>query len=251
MQRLTRGRAAEMLNSLEEPEIAYNENGRDADMHDDFGTPADENDFTVLSPTEDVSEARLERSELSRYLMAKSFFDCREFDRCAAVFLPMTLPKGEIAVVKQKSHNKTPHHGAGSELVDGAPHLSQKALFLALYAQYMAGEKRKDEESETLLGPNDGGATVNRELVSIQRHLKARFIHHSKRNLQSQGWLEYLYGIVLAKQKNLDEAKDWLIKSVNLYEYNWGAWQELGDLVENVQEVSIFEKGVHNTANPM
>jgi len=234
-----RERAAEMLNSLEEPEVSYNGTGNDSEMHDDFGTSADEDVFTVLSPTEDPSEARLERSELSRYLMAKSFFDCREFDRCAAVFLPMTLPKGEIAVVKPKSHAKPPHHGAPSELVDGAPQLSQKAIFLALYAQYMAGEKRKDEESETLLGPNDGGATVNRELVSIQRHLKARFIHQSKQKVQSQGWLEYLYGIVLAKQKNVEEAKDWLIKSVNLYEYNWGAWQELGDLVENVQEVCI------------
>jgi len=232
-------RAAEMLNSLEEPEVSYNGTSNDSEMHDDFSTSAEEDVFTVLSSTEDANEARLERSELSRYLMAKSFFDCREFDRCAAVFLPMTLPKGEIAVVKSKSHTKTPNHGAPSELVDGAPHLSQKALFLTLYAQYMAGEKRKDEESETLLGPNDGSATVNRELVSIQRHLKARFVHHSKRKVQSQGWLEYLYGIVLAKQKNLEEAKAWLIKSVNLYEYNWGAWQELGDLVENVQEVCI------------
>jgi len=231
-------RAAEMLNSLEEPEAAYNGTDQDSDMHDDFGLAANEDVFSVLSPTEDPSEARLERAELSRYLMAKSFFDCREFDRCAAVFLPMTLPKGEIAMVKPKSHTKTSRHDANSELLAQAPHLSQKALFLALYAQYMAGEKRKDEESETLLGPNDGGATVNRELVSIQRHLKARFVHHSKGKVQSQGWLEYLYGIVLAKQKNVEEAKDWLIKSVNLYEFNWGAWQELGDLVENVQDVS-------------
>lgn len=235
-----RERAAEMLNSLEEPEVSGSGTGNDSEMHDDFGTSADEDVFTVLSPTEDPDEARLERSELSRYLMAKSFFDCREFDRCAAVFLPMTLPKGEIAVVKPNPHTKTSQHAAKPEVVDGAFHLSQKALFLALYAQYMAGEKRKDEESETILGPNDGGATVNRELVSIQRHLKARFVHHSKRRIQSQGWLEYLYGIVLAKQKNVEEAKDWLIKSVNLYEYNWGAWQELGDLVENVQEVCIL-----------
>jgi anaphase-promoting complex subunit 8 len=32
------------------------------------------------------------------------------------------------------------------------PKLSQKSLFLALYAKYLAGEKRKEEETEMVLG---------------------------------------------------------------------------------------------------
>jgi anaphase-promoting complex subunit 8 len=45
------------------------------------------------------------------------------------------------------------------------------------------------------------------------------------------------YGIVLCKAKNEEEAKKWLIRSVNLYPYNWGAWQELGLMLETVDDV--------------
>jgi len=42
---------------------------------------------------------------------------------------------------------------------------------------------------------------------------------------------------VLCKAKNEEEAKKWLIRSVNLYPYNWGAWQELGLMLETVEDV--------------
>jgi len=210
------------------------ENG-DAEMQD--AEEADDND-AAFSTEEDPEEARLERRELSRYLLAKSYFDCREFDRCAAVFLPMTLPKGEIPVSKAKPATSTSTSSTSTSAATGQ--LSQKALFLALYAQYMVGEKRRDEESETILGPQDGAKTANRELLSIQQRLKAWFDQQAQAGSDtvSQGWLEYLYGIVLAKQKNEKEAKEYLIRSVTIYQYNWGAWQELGDLINTVAEVS-------------
>lgn len=106
----------------------------------------------------------------------------------------------------------------------------------------MAGEKRRDEESETILGPQDGAKTANRELLSIQQRLKAWFDQQAQANIGtiSQGWLEYLYGIVLAKQKNDKEAKEYLIRSVTIYQFNWGAWQELGDLINTVADVSLY-----------
>ncbi|KAL8682479.1 MAG: hypothetical protein Q9224_006773, partial [Gallowayella concinna] len=51
---------------------------------------------------------------------------------------------------------------------------------------------------------------------------------------QNQGWLEYLYGIVLAKSNSTDDAKDYLVKSVNLNPFNWSAWLELRDLLGTV-----------------
>ena len=43
--------------------------------------------------------------------------------------------------------------------------------------------------------------------------------------------------MILAKGKNDDEARKWLIRSVNRYPYNWGAWQELSGLLGNVENV--------------
>src|ERR1051326_1591676 len=123
----------------------------------------------------DALEARLETQEIPKYLLAKTYFDCREFDRCANVFLPGIMPKlslqptspqmGKGKIAKGKTKVSTPSKPkANKEYYAG---LSQKALFLSLYARYMSGEKRKDEESEMILGPVDGGSTSNRELNGI------------------------------------------------------------------------------------
>lgn len=205
---------------------------------------------TVVTTQLESAEAKLEAQELHKYLLAKSYFDCREYDRCAAVFIPSRLPRGTVPTAspsKAKQPTPSPRKGKSKASTNPAisprnpfPRLSQKALFLALYAKYMSGEKRKDEDSEMVLGPQDGGTTVNKELVELGRGLEGWFAERKKEGQEErygQGWLEYLYGIVLAKGKNEEEAKSWLIRSVHLYPYNWGAWLELSELLGSVEEV--------------
>ncbi|KZF20198.1 TPR-like protein [Xylona heveae TC161] len=217
----------------------------------------------VLSANTDPHEARLEAQEAGKYLLAKSYFDCREYDRCAAIFLPSNLPRGPLNTApradiftdpispqsthKGKGKAKATDSDANASMASSEsafPRMSQKALFLSLYAKYLSGEKRKDEESEMILGPADGGTTMNRELVGLSRGLESWFAERERKSSatgeenSSQGWLEYLYGIVLAKGKNEAEAKKWLLKSVNLYPYNWGAWQELSDLLGSLEDLA-------------
>ena len=163
----------------------------------------------------------MESRERNRYLLAKAHFDCREFERCAAVFLPATQPRTPLTVKrtttetggnseknKAKARGSTgdrnfrgPYATSTQPVADQLPRLSQKSLFLALYARYLAGEKRRDEESEMILGPADKGSAVNRELLGITEILESYF--GPKQNLkQGGGWLEYLFGVVLAKGKN-------------------------------------------------
>ena len=197
----------------------------------------------------DPLEAQLEAKEQSRYLLAKTLFDCREFDRCAAVFLPQTLPQAPIAPSSPSGQRKTPvakgkarQSGSTNDLRPmNLSKISQKSLFLALYAKYMSGEKRKDEDSEMILGPADGGMTINKELNGVSSVLEQWFTASDEKR-EGQGWLEYLYGVVLSKGKNEELAKQWLLKSVHLYPYNWGAWQELGSLVGTTEEVRMSER---------
>ena len=213
----------------------------------------------IISPSLDPEEARLEAKELPKYFLAKSYFDCREFERCAAVFLPTTLPRGPLSEESPESQETTSPKMAKGKGKDGdsanisilpptnsLPKLSQRSLFLVLYAKYMAGEKRKDEESEMILGPSDGASTVNRELVGLSRNLEGWFADREAKGLRgtNQGWLEYLYGIVLAKGKVEDAAKKWLLASVRLYPWNWGAWLELSELLDSTEEVSGFTYGL-------
>lgn len=211
---------------------------------------------TYLSSNSDPEEARLEAQELPKYLLAKSYFDCREFDRCAAVFIPSVLPRGPLTptspnaktrtlpkAAKGKAKESSPHTAPDpTSISHGLPRLSQKSLFLAMYAKYMSGEKRKDEDSEMILGPADGGGTVNKELVGLARSLEGWFSDRAAKGLDgsNQGWLEYLYGIVLAKGKTEEDAKVWLIRSVHLCPFNWGAWLELKDLLNRFEDLQMI-----------
>lgn len=207
----------------------------------------------ILAGQSDPEEAALEAREINKYLLAKSFFDCREFDRCAAVFLPETI----LSSVIRASENMHQQPAAGPQdkgktqmpspqtpkLKPHAklPKLSQKSLFLALYAKLMAGEKRKDEDIEMVMGPHDSGKTVNKELVKIHKILHHWFqerdsVSASSRD-GSQGWLEYLYGVVLAKERNEKDAMEYLIRSVQAFPMNWGAWLEIANLVNSYTEV--------------
>ncbi|CAO2647137.1 Nn.00g080590.m01.CDS01 [Neocucurbitaria sp. VM-36] len=233
--------AAELLNSLP----SADDDGSDTDVDSpmsDAHLPHTPN----LVP-KDPAEARLEAREAQKFLLAKTYFDCREFDRCAAVFLPTALPKGPIqapatpsAKSKQASKGKakigTPTKSRFSP--DSISGLSQKSLFLALYAKYIAGEKRMNEDSEMILGPQDGAVTMNKELPGVSAVLEEWFKNLPGSGRQPQGWLEYLYGIVLAKGKNEKLAMDYLIKSVHQYTYNWAAWQELQGLLSTIEELN-------------
>jgi len=75
------------------------------------------------------------------------------------------------------------------------PKLSQKSLFLALYAKVISGEKKKDEEAGYVMGPQDVGTITNKQLLLVSRYLDAWFEERSMGDddaVGSQGWLEYL-----------------------------------------------------------
>ncbi|KAL1836702.1 hypothetical protein VTJ49DRAFT_4747 [Mycothermus thermophilus] len=229
--------AAELLDALPEPDL-------DSHMSEDVSEPTV---HPAFAPNPDPAEAALEAHELSRYLLAKSFFDCKEFERCAAVFLPEPLlasllgtDPADVAPSKGKAKGKARAVPAVSS--DYAlPELSQKSLFLALYAKIIAGEKHKDEEAEMIMGPQDSGAVVNKQLVVVSRFLARWFAERKADDADyppSQGFLEYLYGMVLAKEKNDNLALDYLMQSVHLFPWNWGAWQEITNLISRVEQLN-------------
>jgi anaphase-promoting complex subunit 8 len=229
--------AAELLHSLPTP---LDDDGSETDVD----SPMSE---TRSHSTKDAAELRIEAREAHKLLLAKTYFDCREHDRCAAVFLPSSSSSSAQGAPSSAPPSKGSARGKAKMATPTKPRpsvgvvlgLSQKALFLALYAKYIAGEKRMNEDSEMILGPQDGGVTMNKELSAISAVLEDWFANLPTSGRQPQGWLEYLYGIVLAKGKNEKQALDYFIRSVHLYSYNWGAWQELSNLLNTIDEVSL------------
>ncbi|KAK1305406.1 Anaphase-promoting complex subunit 8 [Acorus calamus] len=126
------------------------------------------------------------------YLLAKAYFDCREYRRAAHALRDQT---------------------------------GQKAVFLRGYSLYLAGEKRKEEEVIELEGPLGKSDSVNSELVPLERELSAL-----RRSSAIDSFGLYLYGIVLRDKGCESLARTVLVESVNSYPWNWNAWSELQSL---------------------
>ncbi|RDA92371.1 hypothetical protein CP533_4407 [Ophiocordyceps camponoti-saundersi (nom. inval.)] len=227
--------AAELVNAL--PDI---DDADQQDLKENHSSPA-------FSPNPDPDEAALEARELSKYLLAKSLFDCKEYDRCAAVFLPESVLSSALASHSDAAVGSSSRRAKGKGKATASPRaaplpkISQKSLFLALYAKFISGEKRKNEDSEMVMGPQDLGSVVNQQLLVIGRYLAAWFDERTVDNdevLGSQGWLEYLYGMVLAKEKNDAKAMEFFIRSVHKYPMNWGCWLEMTSLISRVDELN-------------
>ncbi|KAI1118940.1 cell division cycle protein-like protein 23 [Nemania sp. NC0429] len=175
------------------------------------------------APQRNRLEMALEQAEMPKYLMAKTFFDCHEFRRCAETVFPSGTSSPSIAFGKAEQ--------AG---------ISQRRLFLAGYALLILGEKQKTEDAGQILGPLDTGTVANCHLLKIRSVLDSWFGGQDAEDpprASSEGWLEYLYGMTLAKDQLSSLAKTWLLKSVAINPWNWGAWQELCSLVRNSREL--------------
>lgn len=142
-------------------------------------------------------------TETDKYLLGKMYFDTKEYDRCA---FHLKDCKGSIP------------------------------NFLRLYAQYMAGEKRREEEGQGVLASTDG-VTTNNQLVSIIQEctkLLSRFPHDP--------YLLYLYGVVMSKQNNYKEAIEVLVRSLGIQPYNWSCWMEILTCMSHIDGLDSIVK---------
>ncbi|KAK3239275.1 anaphase-promoting complex component apc8 [Cymbomonas tetramitiformis] len=210
------------------------------------------NNETSLSEGESVSTSSSmkeddgEGHDEELFLLAKAYFDLKEYRRCA--------------------------HALRS--VSG-----RRSLFLRCYALYLAGEKRKSEEAVELAGmmagrnaagtgaaaggtaaaagnPGasaantaasgaSGGAVgfpdaMNTELEPLAAELSGL---HERGLLDSFG--KYLYGVILADRDRKVEARDMLVASVNEYPWHWGAWQALQGLCTDEEVVQGLPLNKH------
>ncbi|CAN1753517.1 Anaphase-promoting complex subunit 8, partial [Linum perenne] len=141
------------------------------------------------------------------YILGKSYFDCREYRRAAHALRDQT---------------------------------GNKSVFLRNYALFLAGEKRKEEESIELTGSLGKSDATNSELVAIEGELST---------LRKNGMIDpfglYLYGLVLKEKGNQNLARTVLVDSVNNYPWNWSAWSELRALCSTVEALNSLSLSNH------
>ncbi|KAI9262921.1 anaphase promoting complex subunit 8 [Helicostylum pulchrum] len=131
--------------------------------------------------------------EYNKYQYAKALFNMRQFD----------------SVTDLLQNSKSP-----------------RLYFLRLYAKYLAGEKRKEELTQEVLGITENAKSENMELDSIYEELAE---DHEKGSLDA--FSLYLYGVVLKQRDAQFKAAAVLLESIKKYQFNWSAWVELSTLV--------------------
>eukprot|EP00741_Cyanophora_paradoxa_P019352 tig00021127_g18680.t1 len=141
--------------------------------------------------------------EEDKFLMARSYFELKEFKRAG-------------------------HALKGCR--------SQKCTFLRGYALYLAGEKRKEEEvAELTAAAQTKSDVVNGELAALSAELG-----EAHKLNQLDGFNLYLYGVVLKESEHKAQARDVLVASIDAYPWNWSAWLELAALCPDRQTAELL-----------
>uniref|UniRef100_A0A336MGN3 CSON011203 protein n=1 Tax=Culicoides sonorensis TaxID=179676 RepID=A0A336MGN3_CULSO len=141
-----------------------------------------------LNPYSGISEL-----DLDNYLLARSFIDCREFERAA-------------------------HFTQNCE--------SPVPKFVHLYSSYMAKEKKKLDDMVDTSAVN--GVNHVKDLSELLNILKSEY---NEKNLDGYGL--YLYGVVLKKLDLHQMAVQVFLESIHKEPILWASWLELSPLISD------------------
>lgn len=144
-------------------------------------------------------------AEYDAYYLSKSFFDCREYDRCA-------------------------HFTETCE--------SPLPRFLNLYSTYMAKEKKRlDSITDNTNLKQSGQYKDQTELLASLKNM------YSKRTLD--GYMLYLYGVVLKRLDLADMAIGAFLESIQAVPTLWSSWIEMAPLITDRDQISTLNLPNH------
>jgi len=149
--------------------------------------------------------------DVETYLMSKSYFDLKEYDRCN--FFTADCKK------------------------------SPRAKFLHYYSAYLSGEKKRlDNMQDSPL--SDSGSGEGPQQAKYLKDLKSE-LQKLYENKELDGYTLYLYGIVLKKMLLMDQAKEVLLESIRMEPCLWGSWLELAHHVNDRDTLDTLDLPNH------
>lgn len=147
---------------------------------------------TPVSHTTGISD-----EEYDNYCIAKSYFDCREYDRAAFFTRACT---------------------------------SSVPKFLNLYSMYMAKEKKRLDNS-----PDSTTLTGNAHLNDLSELMS--LLHEEYNHKKLDGYGMFLYAVILKKLDLKQVAITVFIECVHLVPTLWNAWLELAPLIQDMDQL--------------
>lgn len=127
------------------------------------------------------------------------------------------------ALLLSRSYFQMREYMRASHVLEETP--GHKARFLRLYALYLAGERRKDDqmlEESTNLADSYPAHVCNQQLKPIDAELTA--LHEAD---ELDGYALYLYAVVLKQLQRLPQALELLCAALHKEPTLWAAWLEV------------------------
>eukprot|EP00126_Sphaerothecum_destruens_P006285 Sdes_comp19296_c0_seq3m10362 len=149
-----------------------------------------------------------EVKEFDKIILAKAYFDLREFDQANFCLAGCTSPK---------------------------------AIFIRCYSKYLAGERRKEDKLLEVKGSSaENNTEMNQELSSLYSELNELYSTNSL-----DGFCLYIYALVLEGMQLNQKSIAILVESLSMSPFNWSAWKNLYLLCENETPVEkLFEENI-------
>ncbi|KAL3282545.1 hypothetical protein HHI36_005725 [Cryptolaemus montrouzieri] len=146
-----------------------------------------------------IPESEEFEDEQEEYLLAKSYFDIKEYDRCAYFVKSCTTPKPR---------------------------------FLYFYSQYLSIEKKKLDNMTDSNCPPD--SSKNNSLKNLCEQLQHDFYQN-----KLDGYALYLYGVILKRLDLISSSIEAFVKALSFEPMLWCCWFELGKLVSDKNSLSL------------
>ncbi|CAF3854828.1 unnamed protein product [Rotaria magnacalcarata] len=151
----------------------------------------------------------------SLYLMAKSYFDLREYTRCA-------------------NHLRNCTSGYG--------------FFLRLYALYLDGLKHRCDDFVDVFpdtASNQRQATTKASLDNTWLIRLRTELTTSEKTQPLNGYSCYVYALVLKRLGLLNEALPYFVRTVKAVPHLWSAWEDLVTLIDSEQKLHSLDLPKH------
>lgn len=162
-------------------------------------------DLEISSWSLSTNDSDISADDLDNYYLAKTYFDCREYER-AAYFTRSAL--------------------------------SPVPRFIYLYSMYMGKEKKRLDNS-----PDNTTLTGNSNLKDLSELMAILNEDHNHKKLDGFGL--FIYGIILKKLDLTQLAITVLVECVHLIPFLWSAWIELSPLISDSDQLRSLSLPKH------
>jgi anaphase-promoting complex subunit 8 len=154
-------------------------------------------DFEVSANLKSNSLSGISPEDYDNYFLAKTYFDCREYDRAAYFTNSCSSPVPS---------------------------------FLNRYSMYMAKEKKRLDNT-----PDNSTMSGNSQLKDLTELMSILHEEYNLKKLDGYGM--YLYGVVLKKLDLTSKAITVFLECVHLVPTLWSAWIELAPLIQDADQL--------------